>query len=94
MKIIETEFSSKGFNYKQIYREGLVCLYEVTKKGFEFIYYEVVTLKENPPFQIQGKDCGDCESYPRSEAWGKDGFTYTDRESAEVKFKKLKNKQK
>lgn len=94
MKKINEQFSSKGFDFRQIWREGIVCLYEKSKKGYEYKSFEVVILNENPPYQLNGNSCGDCESLPRNEQWGTKGFTYTDRESAEKKFKELTKNQK
>jgi len=97
MKTLETEFKQDGYYFTQEKREGLVALYSKSKRGDYSTSYEVVILKENPPYKMKickdGKpqeiEGGDCESYPRSEKWGVSGWTYSDRESAVTKFESL-----
>lgn len=89
MKTIETQFSKDGYQFTQEQREGIVAVYSKVKKGQSHYSWEVVILKENPPFEMHGVAMGDCESYPRSEKWGEKGFTYQDREAAMAKFCEL-----
>ena len=40
-------------------------------------------------FQIDGRVVPPAEVYPRSEQWGVDGFTFTDRDAAFAKLREL-----
>jgi hypothetical protein len=82
------EFRRDGFNYRQIAREGDAALYEQRWTGCAepSVCYEVIRIRRRDGFQIAGRFVEPAEVYPNSEAWGVDGFTFTDRNKAFDKF--------
>jgi hypothetical protein len=90
-KPIATQFRHDGFNFRQIVREGDVAIYEQTWTGCAdpSICYEVVRIRQREGFQVGGNFVEPAEVYPRSEAWGTDGFTLTDKDAAFNKFRQM-----
>jgi hypothetical protein len=87
-KALPKEFRRDGFNYRQIAREGDAALYEQRWTGCAepSICYGVIRIRRRDGFQIAGRFVEPAEVYPNSEAWGVDGFTFTDRNKAFDKF--------
>ena len=87
-KPLPLEFRRNGFQYRQIAREGNAAIYEQTWNGCPnpSVSYEVIRIRRREGFHIGGRFVEAAEVYPRSEAWGTDGFTFTDKEAA---FSKL-----
>jgi hypothetical protein len=90
-KPIATEFRHDGFNYKQIAREGDYAIYEQSWKSSENVAYEVVRIRRHDGFMIAGKTVEPAEVYPRSDAWGTDGFTLHDKDAAFARLKSLEH---
>jgi len=90
-KPLPKEFVRNGFTYRQIAREGNAAIYEQTWNGCPnpSIAYEVVRVRLREGFQISGRFVAPAEVYPKSEAWGLDGFTLTDRDAAFAKLREL-----
>jgi hypothetical protein len=85
---LKTEFTLKGFNYRQIAREENWAVYEQRWRDSENVCYEVVRIRREEATTFpSGRSYPAREVYPPSEAWGTDGFTLTDKDAA---FKKLK----
>jgi hypothetical protein len=82
------EFRRHGFNYRQIAREGDAAIYEQKWNGCRnpSVSYEVIRIRRREGFQIGGRFIEAAEIYPNSEAWGADGFTFTDWNKARAKF--------
>jgi len=79
MKTIAPEFTRDGFNYKQIWRQNDVAVYEYGCPG----RYEVIVIKREPAcISPNGGTFPERERYPRSHQWGQYGWTLTDREIA------------
>jgi hypothetical protein len=93
-KPIATDFRHDGFNYKQIAREGDIAIYEQKWTGCSnpSVAYEVVRIRRHDGFVIAGKSVEPAEIYPRSDAWGTDGFTLTDKDTAFAKLKSLSSR--
>jgi len=91
-KPLRKEFRRDGFNYRQIAREGDVALYEQTWLSWAepSPSYEVIRIRRREGFRIGSRFVQPAEVYPRSEAWGVDGFTFTDRNKAFDKFLKFR----
>jgi hypothetical protein len=86
-KPLATQFRRGGFDYRQIYREGDFAMYRQTWKGNEHSAgFEVIRIRRRDGFQIGDKFVEPYEIYPNSEAWGVDGFTFTNRNKAWAKF--------
>lgn len=92
-KPLPKEFRRDGFNYKQIAREGNAAIYEQRWTGCAeaSVCYEVIRIRRRDGFQIGGRFIEAAEVYPNSEAWGTDGFTFTDRDAAFAKLRKIRH---
>ena len=90
-KPLPTEFRRDGFQYRQIAREGHAAIYEQIWLGCTepSPCYEVIRIRRREGFQIGDRFVEAAELYPRSEAWGTDGFTLTDKDTAFVKLCEL-----
>lgn len=82
MKTLETEFTSRGFTHRQVFREGNVAIYERTKPGWSRTHYEVIRIRTAKASHRFGKDFPATELYPAAEQWGRFGFTCADLTSA------------
>jgi len=92
MKKLEKKFSKKGFLYTQLQRVGMKAIYSQVREDTETTttWYEVVVIKSHDGYEIAGNKIPPGEVYPSSTQWGVLGWTYGDLQSAEKKFKKLK----
>ena len=90
-KPLPIEFQSAGFNYRQIAREGIAAIYEQTWSicSDPSVCYEVIRIRRREAFQIDGRLVEPAEIYPRSDAWGVDGFTLTDKDGAFAKLREV-----
>ena len=86
------EFQRGGFNYRQVAREGDAAIYEQRWTGCPnpAVCFEVIRIKRREGFEIGGRFVEPAEVYPNSEAWGMDGFTFTDWNKARAKFSKYR----
>jgi hypothetical protein len=93
MKKLEKKFTNKGFSFKQIIREGDIAIYEQKLLDAEkpTPRYEVIIIKSHNGYEINGTKFPPSEMYPSSTQWGKNGWTCLDMESAQKRFKKVKN---
>jgi len=91
---IAKEFRHDGFTFRQIAREGDVAIYEQKWNGCAnpSVAYEVVRIRRREAREIKGEIIVAAEVYPRSEAWGVDGFTFTDKGTALAKLRQMKFK--
>lgn len=94
MKILDKKFTNKNFSYKQIIRENNVAIYEqslidptesITKR------YEVIVIRSHDGYEINGNKVAPAEMYPSANHWGILGWTCLDMESAQKRYKKVKN---
>ncbi len=83
-KPLPTRFRRDGFNYRQIAREGDAAIYGQRWGGCSnpSVSYEVIRIRRREGFEIDGRFVEPAEVYPNSEAWGVDGFTFTDKDTA------------
>jgi hypothetical protein len=90
-KRLATRFRRDGFEYRQIAREGNAAIYEQTWSGSAepSACYEVIRIRRREGFQIAGRLVEPAEVYPNSEAWGVEGFTFTDKDAAFTKLKEV-----
>lgn len=89
MKPLETEFTYRGFAYRQIAREGDIALFEQKKESHKRIFYEVVKVRRHDGFKIAGKTCPPAEYYPSDHEWGTHGWSFSDRKFADRKYQEL-----
>jgi hypothetical protein len=90
-KPLPKEFRRGGFTYRQIVRERDAAIYEQTWNGCRnpSVCYEVIRIRRRDGFQIGNKFVEPYEVYPKSEAWGVDGFTLADKDAAFAKLREL-----
>jgi hypothetical protein len=90
-KPLPVEFRAVGFNYRRIAREGDAAIYEQTwsRCSNPSICYEVIRIRRREAFQIDGRIVEPAEVYPGSDAWGVDGFTFTDKDAAFAKLREV-----
>jgi hypothetical protein len=90
-KPLPVEFCSDGFNYRQIARERDAAIYEPTWSGCSnpSVCYEVIRIRRREGFEINGRFVEPAEVYPKSYAWGIDGFTLTDKDAAFAKLREV-----
>jgi hypothetical protein len=88
-KPLKEEISKDGFLFKQLKRKKNKAIYEQSKDGKIFAY-EVIVIGCHEGYSIAGNYIEPSEMYPSSTQWGIKGFTYTNLEDAEKKYKTLK----
>jgi hypothetical protein len=90
-KPLPKEFRRDGFSYRQIVREGNAAIYEQSWNGCDSPSrcWEVIRIRRRDGFRIGSRFVEPAEIYPRSEVWGTDGFTFTDKERAFAKLREL-----
>jgi hypothetical protein len=90
-KPLPKEFRRIGFRYRQVARQGNAAIYEQTWSGSgnPSVCYDVIRIRRRDGFHIGGKSVPPAEVYPKSEAWGTHGFTFTDKDTAFAKLREL-----
>ena len=90
-KPLPSRFRHNGFDYRQIARERDAAIYEQTWSGCSdpSVCYEVIRIRRRDGFQIGERFVEPAEVYPNSEAWGVDGFTFTDKDAAFDKLREI-----
>jgi hypothetical protein len=90
-KSLPKEFRRDGFALQQIARQGNGAIYEQHWTGCAepSVCYEVIHIRRREGFQIGARFVEPAEVYPNSEAWGADGFTFTDRDAAFAKLREI-----
>ena len=88
-KVIPSEFKKKGFNYKQVRREGMKAIYLQTKEGSTMNNYEVVKIGRHNGYSMGGSFIEPSETYPGSSLWGIMGRTCTDLDSANKRYNQI-----
>ena len=90
-KPLPLQFRRDGFIYRQIARETDAAIYEQSWNGCSnpSVCYEVIRIRKREGFQIGSRFVEPAEIYPKSEAWGVDGFTLTNRDTAFAKFREI-----
>ena len=88
-KVIPTEFKKKGFEYKQVKRDGMKAIYEQTRPGTEMKNYEVVKLGRHNGYIMGGVKIEPAETYPGSSLWGITAWTCQSLQAAECRYQTL-----
>ena len=91
MKILEKEFTSCGFNFKQVFREEDFAVYKKWKEGQARESFEAIKIKRHNGYDIAGVHCPPAEMYPSNEQWGLMGFTCLPRDLAFTKIDQMRN---
>jgi hypothetical protein len=83
-------FTSGGFNFRMLRREGDVALLSKVHRHGRVESYEVVRIQHRrAKVMPNGKPLPAREAMPASEQWGTAGWTYPDLASAERRFAQL-----
>lgn len=92
-KILEKEFTSKGFKYTQIMREGDFSIYsQLHLKSNCIVGYESIKISRHNGYQIANCYCPPSEVYTSSANWGVlNGLTSKTLEGAYKNLEKMKN---
>jgi hypothetical protein len=90
-KSLPTRIRRDGFNYRQLAREDDAAIYEQRWSGCSdpSVCYEVIRIRRRKGFQIDGRLVAPAEVYPSSGAWGVDGWTLQNKESAFHKLREI-----
>lgn len=88
-KVIPSEFKKKGFNYKQVRREGNKAIFEQTREGSDIHNFEVVKLGRHNGYVMGGVKIEPAETYPGSSLWGITGWTCSTLDAAHARFNAL-----
>jgi len=74
------------------HRESPAAIYEQrwTACAEPSVCYEVIRIRRREGFEINGRFVGPAEVYPKSEAWGVDGFTLTNKDAAFAKLSAMR----
>jgi hypothetical protein len=90
-KPLPTEFRRDGFTYRQIARDGEAAIYEQSWDGCAdpSVCYEVIRIRKREGFEIGGRLVEPAAVYPKSEAWGTDGWTLPSRDAAFAKLREI-----
>ncbi len=86
--VLPLEFSEKGFNFKQISRQGDVAIYGRAKDKTK-PHFEVIVIKRHESYTIAENTIEAAEMYPSSEQWGTTAWSYNTIEEANKRFKTL-----
>lgn len=89
MKCLPKEFSEKGWEHRQIFREGNVAVFERWKASSASRHYETIAVQQNDAREIWGKRHDASESYPTDRMFGADGWSFQDKETAIAKAKEI-----
>lgn len=87
MKKIEKSFTSKGFEFKQILRDGDMAIYEKLAPGSKCSSYELIHITSHNGYVIAGNKIPPSEVYPSDSQWGVYGWTYPTLQAAKAKLK-------
>ena len=89
MEALALHRTDHSFAYDQIDRQGDWALYTQTHLASGIVRYEVVRIRIRPAHTWpNGATTPAHEAYPSAEAWGRDGFTYYNRATAEAYMEK------
>lgn len=90
---VPTTFSRRTYQLTQVWRSGMVAIYEQRLRGVAApISWEVVRLRVAKA-HLRDKDQSPKEAYPPHATWGTRGWTYRTLEQAQVKAALLTSRQ-
>ena len=94
MKILEESFTSRGFKFSIVKREGDVAIYkkQLDEENSEAHNYEVIAIKRHNGYEIAGVKMPPAEMYPSDSQWGDWAYTCMSREDADKRFNQLQEK--
>lgn len=81
MKTLPENFTTKGFEHRQLKRIGNIAIFERFQSKPEKCHYEVIRIQSHNGRTIAGNFIPPAEFYPSTSQWGSNGFTYTEGQS-------------
>ena len=90
VKPLAESFKLDGFEFKQLWREGKIALFQKQKAG-GVVSYEVVKIQAKPERVMFEHAVPFHEAMPSSETWGTNGWSFCSLDRAKAKFRKLIN---
>lgn len=89
MKLLDKQFTSLTWNFKQVCREKEYAIYERKKEDDTFIHYEVIKVLKHNGLIMHGNKIPPSEYYPSSNQWGIYGFTCRTRQAAYARLDRM-----
>ena len=86
MKVLDKEFKSCGFNFKQVKRSGDVAIYKKVPVSHNGTSYEVIKIARHNGYKLGGNYVHPAETYPSNSLWGTSGWTCTSIEHAQSRY--------
>lgn len=84
-RVLAKTFKDRGFDFKQIYRDGKNRAIYFKSKPSGARGWETILIQKRESYQMAGVEIPKAEIFPRSEEWGHLGFT-SDTEERAYKF--------
>lgn len=89
MKPVKTEFKRNGITFRQLKRVGRHAIYELSAPEWRNPSYEVVRVRAGRAWVMGGIEHEAAETYPTTERWGYDGWSFPTLEDANRRFRLL-----
>lgn len=90
MKSLPTVIEQRQFTYKQLERHGRCAIYTQTHNASGVIRYEVIHIHISHQRVLpSGEVLPEQETYPHTNLWGQQAWTFFDLTSAQKKFQEL-----
>ena len=90
MRLLPIEFDSRGYRFKQLDRNEFCAIYskqiKLTDESLGEDHFEVIDILSHNGREIHGNVQPPSEFFPSDNMWGKNGWSFTNRESAFVRF--------
>ena len=77
MKVLNKEFKSCGFNFKQIKRKDDIAIYRKVPLTGNSDSYEVIKISRHNGYNLGGNFVQPAETYPSNSLWGTHAWTCT-----------------
>lgn len=90
MRKLPETFKKSGFDYLLIERQRNAAIYRQTKLPALWECYEVGKIRQNPAREAFGVQIEAAESWPSSEEWGRNGWTYRHLSAAKKRLGSLR----
>ena len=87
---IKDKFTRSKFNHELVKREGNVAIFKRWGVGSKDHHYEVVKISKHNGYMMGGAYIEAAETYPGASLWGIQGWTCTDLEIAEKRYRKAR----
>lgn len=91
MKPLATKIKSKGFLYRQVWREGMKAVYSQARLNNpdKIIAHEAILVQSHNGYTLAGNTYPPAEFYPRTADWGSKAWTFTGSTSRQLALDRL-----